>query len=243
MLVATFAITLIATLIGTGAGVYLGVYANNANVAKQDNQLAINLLKITSEDTAYQSRLLKEMVPSLPQDSENLTFETIEVIRKSIDDFEYPEQNIPYPAVFDKIIDDHRVYSRLSYFGMRSIYRIRESLNQTKSYAEGENKRLQEIMIANDDYLRKFREPDELSQFVDSYVRVYSLVYYQKYLDVLSSILDIQVKYLKGEITESKANDLTHEIEAKIFLGDSEPLNIEEIEKEMSEILEIQRLM
>jgi len=230
---------LLITLIGSGFGVYLAIDKNNSNVEEQDIKAAIRLLRITSEETADQAKALENMVAG--SDSKNLdstdSLGNFIELKNSLKQFEYSGINLPYPVVFDKVVEDSRVYSRLSSTGIRSIYRIQESLKEEKSYILGLNKGTQDFLIANKEYpLFVFKDQDEIEAFVDSYVRVSNLEQYKKHLEVLSSILKIQANYIEGNITEEKTDIDTRKVEEEAFKPGSTELEQEIRLRKMKQI-------
>lgn len=211
------------TLLATAFGVFLGIFFTNLNVSRQDTNTAIKLLQIASEDIAYQSRFIKEMTGNL--DIENLESDAdLKTLENTIDKFVLPGINVPYPVVFDKIVDDERVFSRLSYTGMRSIYRIQDSLENEKRYILGLENEMQDFLIANTaNTAPAIMSKTEFIELVDFSVKINSLTQYISHLDVLSSLLNVQISYIQGSITEDEARDSTFSIEQEIFKNNSTP--------------------
>ena len=234
-----FIIAVFVTLIG----IYLTVGFDNANSETLDTKTAIALLQTASEDLAVQAKSLENMVGDSGSNLDSIdSYEDLINLRDSLDQFEFSGIEIPYPVTFDKAIDDHKVYSRLSSTGRRSVYRIQESLRKEKSYILGESNGMQEFLTANEDYPSfAFEDPAEATKYVDSYVRMINLKQYKKHLDVLSSILKIQVEYIQKDITEDEANTRTSDVEIEAFKPESTPLEQENRLKELERIKELLR--
>lgn len=234
-------LTLVIAFSAAAFGAYFGIYISNQNIENQDTETAIRLLHKTSEVVADQAVSLENMVtdPNLKLDNMS-SYEDFINLRDSLNQFEYSGIEVPYPIIFDKIVDEDKVYSRLSSTGIHSIYRIQESLRKEKSYIVGTSNETQEFLIANDDYLISIlKDSDEVAKFVDSYVRVSNLKQYKKHLEVLSSILNIQAEYIQGNINENEANTRTSDVEIKAFKPQSTLLEQEDRLKQMEQLKEL----
>lgn len=215
---------------------YFTVGFDNANSENIDTQSAIELLQKTSEDIEVQAKFLENSVVDLNGIE---SYDDIISLRSSLDQFKFSGTELPYPVGFDKILDDQRVYSRLSSTGRRSVYRIQESLRKEKSYILSTSNEMQESLIDNDDYLLHiWKDPDKVAKILDLYVRMSNLKLYKEHLEVLSSILKIQAEYIQEDITEDEANARTSEVEIEAFKPQSTPLEQENILKEMEQIKE-----
>jgi len=234
-------LTLVIAFSAAAFGAYFGIYISNQNIENQDTETAIRLLHKTSEVVADQAVSLENMVTGRNLKLDNMnSYEDFINLRDSLNQFEYSGIEVPYPIIFDKIVDEDKVYSRLSSTGIHSIYRIQESLRKEKSYILGTSNETQEFLINNDDYPSSIlQDPDKVAKFLDSYVRVSNLKQYKKHLEVLSSILKIQAEYIQKDITEDEANTLTSEVEIEAFKPQSTPLEQENRLKKMEQLKEL----
>lgn len=204
-------IALIITLIGTGVGVHCGIKYGNQNNDKQDIETAIEYLKSASEEAAYQANVLDNMTGNL----DNLNYKShndIARLESALFYFDYAGIVVPYPFFTEKVVEDHRVRSRLSPTGINSIYRVQEQLRDEKNYILGKETRQQEYMLATKEYPPNL-EANQQALVVDVYVRKQALSQYKKHLNILSNLLQREIDYIQGDLTADEIRTIDHKEE------------------------------
>lgn len=168
------------TLSATFMGVVLAIYLTGISAKKQEKTEVIQLLEIA-------------------QSNANLTSDTIEMVEKVlvkynskgqsekyglllIDQLFEPNNGIPYPIIFDKVVDDNRLLRHLSARGLNVFYDAQRNLEK------------QELAIKN--------PSSNFSQKIDA------MADYRKQVKYINQMLGIEVKYLKGDLSEGEINDL-----------------------------------
>lgn len=168
------------TLSATFMGVVLAIYLTGISAKKQEKTEVIQLLEIA-------------------QSNANLTSDTIEMVEKVlvkynskgqsekyglilIDQLFEPNNGIPYPIIFDKVVDDNRLLRHLSARGLNVFYDAQRNLEK------------QELAIKN--------PSSNFSQKIDA------MADYRKQVKYINQMLGIEVKYLKGDLSEREINDL-----------------------------------
>ena len=168
------------TLSATFMGVVLAIYLTDISAKKQEKNEVIQLLEVAESNA-------------------NLTSDTIEMVEKVlvkynskgqsekyglilIDQLFEPNNGIPYPIIFDKVVDDNRLLRHLSARGLNVFYDAQRNLEK------------QELAIKN--------PSSNFSQKIDA------MADYRKQVKYINQMLDIEIKYLKGDLSEREINNL-----------------------------------
>lgn len=221
----TFAVTLLATLLGTRHGVALGIDANNKNVEEQDKRTAIRYLQSASKEVAYQSAFLDEITGSL-ESVDYTSPADLARLEHALYYFDFAGIVLPYPVFSEKIIDDHTVLSRLSPTGINSIYRVQEQLKEEKNYILGKENRQQEYMLATKNYPPNLGV-EAVNLVIDVSVRTQALSLYKKHLNILSKLLQREVDYIQGNLTADQVEKLDREEEKEELIASEKEIDSE----------------
>lgn len=220
-------------------GVYQGIERSNQNVEEQDIETAIQYLQSASEEIAYQSKVLDNITGNL----ENVNYKSatdLARLESVLYYFDFAGIVLPYPMFSEKVIDDHRVRSRLSPTGINSIYRVLEQLKQEKNYILGEETREQEYMVATKNYPPNLNA-EQAALVVDISVRKNTILLYKKHLNVLSGLLQTEIKYIQGVLTADEIRVIDRKQEKERLTAGKEEidLNFKRIEqKNETEVIE-----
>ncbi|MDX1787227.1 MAG: hypothetical protein R3205_03920 [Psychrobacter sp.] len=225
------------TLIGSGFGVYYGIQQSNQNVEKQDVKTAVEYLKSASEEAAYQSEVLGNIIGDL----EDVDYESSADLMKlehALYYFDFAGIVLPYPFFSEKVVDDHVVRSQLSPTGINSIYRVQEQLKDEKNYILGKETKQQEYMLATGDYPAILKQKQlsleeqavlekQAALVVDISVRKEALSLYKTHLNVLSNLLRSEVDYIQGDLTVDEIRDIHREEEQKELAARKKEIGLE----------------
>ena len=198
------------TLIGTMIGVFAGIYLTNLNTERQDTETAIKLLKIAHDDAIYQENFVHEIRESAEFSGDLDSQDAYQRLKALPNTFLVPGINVPYPYVFDKVLDDDRVFSRLSFSSMSTLYRVQDSLRGLKDYTSGSNTRAQDFLMKSNSF------PEADSMDIDTAMRLEAFAQYEQHLKIASSLIESEVRYLEGYLDDTELTKLHNDIEKQI---------------------------
>lgn len=168
------------TLSATFMGVVLAIYLTGVSTKKQEKNEVIQLLEIAQSNANLTSETIEMVEMVLAKYNSKGQSEKYGLIL--IDQLFEPNNGIPYPIIFDKVVDDNRLLKHLSARGLNVFYDAQRNLEK------------QEIVIKN--------PSSNFSQKIDA------MADYGKQVKYINQILGIEVKYLKGDLSERELNDL-----------------------------------
>lgn len=221
-------IALLITLFGTIYGVSKGIDESNKNIERQDTKVTKEYLLLASEDALHQSKVLNQLAKDI-QEIDYKSSADINKLENVLYRFNYTGITLPYPYFAQKVLNDHRVLSRLSPTGISSLYRVQEQLDEEREVILGNNRKQQNYMIATKNYPEHFSD-EQAALAVDVFVRKQALHYYEKHLEILSNILLREVDYIEGKYTADEIKNINYEEERrklKEFTDDKKTSNVE----------------
>lgn len=168
------------TLSATFMGVVLAIYLTGISAENQEEKEVIQLLEAAESNAKLTFDYIEMVEGILVKYNSKGQSEKYGLIQ--IDQLFEPNNGIPYPTVFEKIVDDNRVLKHLSGRGLNVFYDAQKDLEK------------QEFAITN--------PRSSFDQKIDS------LAEYKKQVKYIYQILGIEIKYLKDDLDESELSSL-----------------------------------
>lgn len=200
-----FISTLLATLIGVSiafGGAYFIAKDQKIEAAKQaqiqrieaakqaqrqEIELVIRLLTIAKNDADYQLVAI-DKVQSLANQN-NLNEGSVDDLTATLEIYSTPGRGVPYPIVFEKVIGDDRILRHLSVSGLGLFYSTQKALEEQRLYIMNSGASDRSFILDN----------------------------YKVNLSRISALLGNEIKYVKGDLTESQVFEFYKEKEREIY--------------------------
>ena len=212
-----FKSTLLATLIGVFVASFLtyGIaellnYKSAKQSKREEVESIIKLLNIAKKDVD----LNKGVDKALEKNTEKANQKSDEDIPASaFEIYSSPGIGAPYPIVFEKVINDDRVLSYLSFTGLASLYRTQKALEEQRAYM---------MNPCITDKLYVFDKSDNVKKlsFVDKSCIADKLYVFNEYklnLERASDLLEDEIKYIRKQVSEAKVFESYKENEMKRY--------------------------
>lgn len=168
------------TLSATFMGVVLAIYLTGISAERQEKKEVIQLLEIAQSNASLTSDTIEMVENVLVKYNSKGQSEKYGLIL--IDQLFEPNNGIPYPILFEKVVDDDRLLKHLSARGVNVFYDAQRNLEK------------QELAIKN--------PSSNFSQ------KIASMADYRKQVKYINQMLGIEIKYLKGGLSERELDAL-----------------------------------